>query len=486
MAATNQEILTAVSELKGALSVLQNGASAKDIERIERQLTELTTTVGGIAAADGTDTSKIETQADATSNKLAEVDALSKKIDAKLPPIVPTIGVVAAILLLLGLQYKDIASYREKIANLSTPLAEAKQALETSTDKLDAAKTTLTQTTGNLQSASTNLQTALTTLNDSYSALSETVKTNATTTQNAASDVSKEITEAITKVDNLEKKIIRLLTSVEQASIAAAPMAVAPNNNQSTLGLLGQILGKDLPPELRLASEAQQALRIGDFATAKAKAIAAKNIENPKTSTYYVLLAQIYMAENDFEKAIGSYDAAIQFVDESRKASLLNNIGSAYFGWSQLSDDEGTVEQHLQDSVKHLKQALEIDPVNAAVNSNLIVSYNSLQDYDSALAAFQSYSGEEDANVLFANACTLALLGEAEKAIAALTRAATDSAEGRQLAFRAVFDDDFKSIRNDAQFHNLLTSRVPELNMDEIKRAWDSEASKAQKSITKP
>jgi tetratricopeptide (TPR) repeat protein len=409
--------------------------------------------------------------------KSNDVERRIEAIDRKTPPLATLIAAAFILIGAVGISAFKIFSLSEPVEKLSSQLnALSKQSQET-VDKLNQSAKAVSDAATELDAGRASLEG----LSKKLVSLKQTVEDSLSQNQAeigvSLKGYAQQLDEQIAKLSKFDELVSRTLVKLEAAGQGGAhdgvgkPSPILGSDTQGdAVDNLASMLGDQLPAYMRLLLQSRKELRDGRYKEARAMAQQAKE-EDPDTdkSHYDFLIGQTYYKEKQYEKAVASFREALT-VDPNCDACL-NNIGAALYAMALQASNPDERKRLLLQSAQAQEQSLNITPEenNPSQFANVVTVYNTLGELDKAIAVAERFKGTPSAELELVRANSYALKGEHAQAISALSGAISID---RGVAVLASLDDDFKSLRGNPAFQELLEKTIGHEMMEKVKENW--------------
>lgn len=442
---TEPSVQSEIESLRAAISQERETRIAEKIDRLEQTVKDMQVGMKELAAFSG-DFGEIKT----TVNQALEEAKSSNK---NMPPIQSTVAAVLIVIGLLGWQLKDVLEAKDKLTDLSEPVANAALALEKSTKASN-------DLVGSVKEQLTSLQLAL----DQNRELLAEYNRNISGSTQMVSGFEEKLLKLSMQVTLLTERISKNSVGVDSPSLSS------PNEPSSILeALASRVAGSGHP--VAMLAQASVELNKGNYKRARTLALDAKlRHSGDPENAYDIIIAQSYHKEGRYQDAIGAWQKAAETADEEGLISVLSNMGASYHAWARsVSDDEPRKIALMEKAAEIEGRVRGLTSTEPAVYANGAVTLNDLGRNADALGVLKEYKGKESDQIQYALANTYALLGRNSASLDALGSALRLNNE---LALQAGLDEDFSVLRSDPEFEQILSTYLPEQLIEAIRESW--------------
>lgn len=424
-----EELKDSIHRIRIDLEALKaNSPSSRDYDRLESQISLLKECMNTLLVKLD---SKQEVDLGPALSSLQKVETKAEAIFNKIPPMPSLIAAALIVIGVLGLSYKDLQSF-------SKPVTEASQEV--------------TRTTGELRKAITAVQKDFNEINDMTSDLENSLK----------------------KISNIDRALAKMLAEVQRISTSARLISNnnienrAPNG-ESSLATLFNAIGNEMPPEMNLLMQANNAIDNYEYAKARELASKAKIIDSDKSQSIYdSIIAKSFTEEGKYREAIGAYMIAIEL--EPDEPTFHNNLGSAYFALSQEAEDPTERSSLLEKSISATRESIRLDPGSPEVYANGSIVLVKMNKKNEALNLLNSWDGPVSGDIQYQKAAISALLENIAETISFLSEAISLDAK---YALHAAADDDFRGLRKNEGFQTLLEANLGAALYAAVLASWE-------------
>ena len=463
MANEQEQVINSIRESLGFLR--DEGRVSRNNENIERDIRALSEKLTEIKhSVERSENNRIDLSPIITAQ--AELSRKITDLERKTAPMTVVIGTLMAIVAATGGAFLQVFSLKDPVNKAVESINDTGKKITSAREDLDKAKSEVRDSVFELKGTANTLTQRNNEVLKASAEFEEYLK-----------EFRGKLESELEKITSFDKMVSRIIGNLNKVSRSTKALSVEPVGHPSTEdpgadvieALVGQ-LGNRMPRYMRLRLKADKELDKDNFAAARTMFAEAKRMDpDKKDSSYDFRIAQSYFRENNYDKAIDSFQDALDI--EPTSSSTLNNMGSAYFSKSKLESNKSKKEALLRKSLDYHQQAIKIptDNPSPVQYANTAVVLNALGRYEEALGILKSYGGEKSAAVFLVLSNTYAALGQQANAIDSISKGL---AADKSYALIAALDDDLAPLRQNPAFRDLLREFLGSELFSRVSEDW--------------
>jgi len=283
-------------------------------------------------------------------------------------------------------------------------------------------------------------------------------------------EISNKLTLQNEKIKTVDKSLARLATEISLVSNESfTKKIVATDTQPDALSLITGLLSNDNSSVSYLA-KATKAMKDNEYEQARQYTLKAQSLDSDNDSHIYpFIIARSFLEEKKYRKALVKFEEAL--LKKPNDSSVLDSIGTCYYKMSQDGKYKDNRQEYLQKALEYHKRSYEIEKDESVI---LHITYvlNNLGRYNESLEFLKSIQHENNPRLLYQISATHSLIGNYLPSIEYLKK--SFSLDKRRCLI-ALADDDFKNLRKEEAFINLLKQCLGDELVNRAQEVWSGD-----------